>query len=101
MKYLKIENKKGMFLNNNNEWKEIGEINRENLLYLIDKAVEEDFEMDEYDANELPNHAHQIIYENLLEKFKDLLNNKNRFKDEATAMYKQALEKYSDETNDN
>ena len=95
MKYLKIEDNKGFYCLEQDNWKEIDKINKEELLLLLDKVIETEFEMDEYEQENISNKAHQIIYKNLYEKFLEFLENKNRFKDESEQLYKGALEKYS------
>ncbi len=95
MKYLKIENNKGYYCLAQNKWQEIDRINKEDLLILLNKALETDFEMDAYEQEKVSNKAHQIIYKNLFNKFTELLENKNRFKDESEQLYKDAIEKYN------
>lgn len=95
MKYLKIESNKGSYLKENSDWEEIDKINKDELMYLLNKAIDVDFEMDPYDAARLPNKAHSIIYKNLHDKFSELLDNKSRFKDESEQLYKGAIEKNS------
>ncbi|CAM1346845.1 MULTISPECIES: hypothetical protein [Flavobacteriaceae] len=97
MKFLKINNNQAFFLKDKAEpetWTEIDKIEKEDLMKLLDFAIEEDFEMDVYDENNLANKAHQIIYKGIYEKLNTFLNNKDRFKDETEAIYKEALEKY-------
>src|SRR5690554_2222474 len=97
MKYLKVENNKGYFLREKGsltEWELIDQITKDDLFYLLNKAVDDDYEMDKYNEETLANKAHQIIYKNIHEKFLDLILNKSRFKDESEAVYKSALEKY-------
>lgn len=95
MKYLKIETNKGYYLDVNGDSKEIDQINKDDLLNLLTKTIEDStFEMDEYDESQLANKAHQIIYKNIHEKLKNILDNKTRFSDEAKQMYKSAFEKY-------
>jgi hypothetical protein len=93
MKYLKIENNKGYFLKQN-DWIEIDQIEKNDLIYLLDMAVENDFEMDIFEEVSLANKAHQIIYKHLYEKLSSFLSNKTRFKIEAENLYKDAFEKY-------
>jgi hypothetical protein len=95
MKCLKIENNKGYFQTEESNWQEIDSIGKEDLMILLDKAIDSDFEMDEFEADKVQHKAHQIIYRNLYEKFSELLKNKNRFKDESEQLYKSAIEKYS------
>jgi len=98
MIYLKIENNKGYFLRGEGEeaatWHSIDLITKEDLYFLLKKAVSDNFEMVVYDEQTLSNKAHQIIYKNLYEKFIDLVDNKTRFKDESDNLYKAALDKY-------
>lgn len=97
MKYLKIENHKGYFIKNKltpNDWTEIDQIEKDDLLNLLEIATNEDFEMDVYDEIKLANKAHQIIYKHITDKFTFFLTNKSRFKDEADNLFKGALEKY-------
>lgn len=99
MKYLKIEDNKAFYCcDENQNWQEIDKINREDLLNLLNKAIETEFEMDEYTAELIGNKAHQIIYKNIFQKFTELLKNKNRFKDESSTLYKNAIEKYQDDS---
>jgi hypothetical protein len=96
MKYLKIENNKGLFrLDTTKEnWTELDQITKDHLLILLKFASTADFEMDDYKEELLQNPAHNIIYRNIFGKFKDFLNNKTRFQDTVEAMYKTAIEKY-------
>lgn len=99
MKYLKIEDNKGYFLRQNdetaNEWVVIDQIGKDDLFNLLNKAISETFEMDDFSEENLSNKAHYIIYKNLHEKFTGLLANKTRFKDESDGLYKAAFEKYT------
>jgi hypothetical protein len=99
MKYLKIENSKGFYCLKENNWQEIDKIGKDDLMALLDKAIETDFEMDEYKQENTANKAHQIIYKNLFHKFSELIENKSRFKDESEQLYKNAFEKYSTDLN--
>jgi hypothetical protein len=97
MKYLKIEDNKGYFVkdkNQNDNWTEIDQIEKDDLLKLLDYATNEEFELDTYDESLLGNKAHQIIYKHLSEKFTSFLLNKERFNDEVENIYREALEKY-------
>ena len=96
MKYLKIENNKGFYRldTSKEDWIELDQINKDNLLSLLRFATKEDFEMDEFDDALMQNPAHNIIYKNIHGKFKDFLSNKTRFQDSAEATYKAAIDKY-------
>ncbi len=102
MKYLKISENKGYFLKKieeSNEWTEIDQITKEDIFELLNKAIEDEFEMDLFLDEKILNKAHNIIYRNLHDKFAELLLSRSRFKDESESLYRQALEKYS--INDN
>ena len=97
MKYLKIENNKGYYIKDHTiptSWIEIDQIEKDDLLNLLDLATNQDFELDAYDESLLGNKAHQIIYKHIAEKFTTFLSNKDRFNDEAENLFKTALEKY-------
>ncbi|RYJ39648.1 hypothetical protein NU08_1317 [Flavobacterium anhuiense] len=97
MKYLKIEDNKGYYIKDATaptNWVEIDQIEKDDLLNLLDHATSNDFELDAYEENLLGNKAHQIIYKHIAEKFTTFLTNKDRFKDEAENLFKTALEKY-------
>lgn len=95
MKCLKIEDNKGSYSVDGENFKAIDEIDKNDLLKLLNLALGEEFEMDEYKQESIGNQAHQIIYKNIYERFKELNNNRTRFKDESHAQYKEAVEKYS------
>lgn len=101
MTYLKIENNKGYFRidSTTEEWTELDQISKNDLLELIGIATTKEFLMDEYKDELLQNPAHNIIYRNIYSKFKELLSNKSRFKDSVNAMYKSAIDKYNTELN--
>lgn len=95
MKYFKVENNKVEFTIDGSSWTPIDQINKDHLLLLIDIALTDDFEMDEFVKENISNQAHQIIYKQIFEKLRDLHSNQKRFKDESEAIYKAAIEKYS------
>lgn len=99
MKCLKIENDKGFYLNEKNEWSELDKINKEGLLYLLNIILDskEPVEMDQYDDNKIKNPGHRIIYKNIYNKFSNALAQRNQFTDEKESLYKDAINKYSQE----
>ena len=97
MKFLKVENNKGYFIKDiatPSGWTEIDKIEKEDLMNLLDYAIDESFEMDPFSEENIQHKAHQIIYKQLFEKLESFLQNKDRFKDESEQLYKEALEKY-------
>ena len=87
MKCLEIKNGKGYFLNVDGKMVELDKMKKD-----------ESFEMDNIETCKLDNQAHKVIYENLYDKFQELLQNRTRFYDESIALYKDALQKYKQES---
>ena len=102
MTYLKIDNNKGHYRTEvtSEEWVELDQISKDDLLKLIVKATTEEFVIDEYKDELLQNPAHNIIYKNIYGKFTELLDNKTRFQDSVNLMYKSAVDKYTVELNE-
>ena len=96
MKYLKIDNGSAYYLSSDSEYIVIEEITKEDLMKLINLAVDESccFEMDDYEEVEILNPAHKIIYSNLYRKLVGLVNDGNRFRDESNTLYMDAKIKY-------
>lgn len=96
MKCLIIEDGKGFFSLDGVSKTQLDQISKDDLLKLLNLIVEteEDISTDEYDEEKLHQAAHRIIYRNLYQKFQDLSKNKRRFKDESSALYRSAIEKY-------
>ena len=96
MKCLKIKNGKGYFLDKDGNYQEIDKMGKDDILYLLDVATNEDseFDIDDIDEHEINNPAHIIIYKHLQKKFVEFLSNKTQFLDESEALYKDAIKKY-------
>lgn len=96
MNCLKIKNGKGYFCNTQNQMQEVDGIRKEDILHLLDLATNSDvdFEMDEIEGDNIKNQAHKVIYESLYKKFKEFLENRERFIDESESLYKDAMQKY-------
>lgn len=99
MKFFKIENGKGYFLDKNGKYQEIDGITKEDIFMLLDSATNDEinFEMDDVEDNVIHNQAHKIIYESLFKKFNELLKDRNIFIDETEKIYKDAFTKYQKE----
>jgi len=94
MKALKIENNQGHFLTEKNDYQTVDKIDKTALLSLVDLALQDSFEIDEYDENGLKNQAHQIIYKSISEKLKELNQKRNQFRDESERLFLTEYEKY-------
>lgn len=94
MKYLEIKNNNVYYRNSNNESIPIDNITKEDLLYLINKALENDFEFDEYDSDKIGNQVHNIIYKSIESKIKDFISRKSEIIDDINSLYKDAINKY-------
>ncbi len=95
MKHLKIENNKGSFLREGDEWIEINKMNKDDLYSLVRKAIEElDFEMDPFDESLLRNPAHKTIYSHIYRQLLDINKRRDEFIEEEQNLYKEAYDKY-------
>lgn len=94
MKILKIENSQGHFRTADGSYETVDKLDKSVLLNLINLALEDDFEVDNYDEETLRNQAHQIIYKNICEKLIDLHKKRNQFRDETERLYLDEYEKY-------
>ncbi len=94
MKVLKIENSQGFYSTTGAGYISIDKINKEDLLKLLDLALEDDFDVDKYSEDDIKNQAHQIIYKSISEKLLDLNRRKDEFRDESERLFLQEYEKY-------
>jgi hypothetical protein len=95
MKRLKIERSQATYSVDGENWNSIEKIGKDDLLFLVDKVFEEDFDMDNPDECRIGNEAHKIIYENIYKKLRKLIDDKRNFQDESELKYKDAIEKYT------
>ena len=94
MKILIISNCKDKFSLDSINYTPINIINKNNLLGVIDLFLNSECQMDEYSEENIPNKAHQIIYQNLYQKFKELEQNRAQFNDMSENIYEDAINKY-------
>lgn len=94
MKALKIENSQGHFLTEESEYETVDKIDKVVLLRLVNSALQDDFEIDEYNEEDLKNQSHQIIYKSVSEKLSALHNKRNQFRDESERLFLDEYEKY-------
>ncbi len=94
MKILKIESNQGYYAFIKDDWKPIDQVEKDDLLKLVNLLLETEVEMDPFDENLLKNKAHQIIYKSLYEKLIGLSEDKNKFKDESDRTYLDAFKRY-------
>jgi hypothetical protein len=94
MKLLKIEADIGYFLDDKGGFVTIDKITKDDLLRLVDHALTEEVEFDEYKDEYIKNHAHQIVYKNIFDKLNGLKERKQEFKDQSERLYLQEYEKY-------
>lgn len=94
MKHLKVESGKGQFSIDGSAWIDLDKFGKDDLLKLVDLALQDGFEMEPYDKEKIPQPAHEIIYRNLFTKLNELAGKKDRFKDESQQQFREALLKY-------
>lgn len=94
MKALKIESNQGYFLTEDNNYQLLDKIDKSALLILVNQALEDNFEIDEYSEEILKNQAHQVIYKSISDKLKDINGKRKVFRDESERLYQDEYEKY-------
>ncbi len=94
MKLLKIEEHQGYFLTSGGQYSPLDKITKEDLLHLVDLALEDGAEYDEFQEEELKNQAHQIIYKSIFGKLSALSQERDTFVDESKRLYLKEYEKY-------
>jgi len=95
MKLLKIADNIGQFLTANGDHAAIDTINKDDLLRLVGRVLdEEQVEMDAYDDQAIKNHAHQVIYKSVYQKLMDLRNRQKEFTDESARLFLATYESY-------
>jgi hypothetical protein len=97
MKLLKIESSQGFFLGKDGNDLPIDKISKEDLLRLVNYALDEEkLELDEYDETLVKNQAHQIIYKHVHAKLLELRGRRQEFIDESARLYLEDYQKYKD-----
>ena len=94
MKYLEIKNNNVYYVDLEGKKNPIDKITKEDLLYLINKSLEDNFEYDIYESDKIGNQVHNIIYKSIESKIKDFISHKLEIKDEISNTYKDAINKY-------
>ncbi|WP_278406280.1 hypothetical protein [Pseudomonas rhodesiae] len=94
MKILKIEKNQGYYRDSEGNYETIDKIDKAVLLALVNLALTDDFEIDEYNEEDLKNQAHQIIYKSISSKLIDLHRRRNQFRDESERLFLEEYEKY-------
>ena len=99
MNYTKIDKSSVFFrLNEVMDWKPISDIEGDDLITLLEKALEEDeFELIEYNNELIKNEAHNIIYKSIYEKISEIRNDRENILDEHLQRYSEVIDKYSRE----
>lgn len=99
MNYTKIDKSSVYFrLNEGMDWKPISDIQGDDLITLLKKALdEEEFELAEYNNDLINNEAHNIIYKSIHEKISEIRNDRENILDEHLQRYNEVIDKYSHE----
>lgn len=96
MKHSRINELKAEYSTDGEQWNSIEQITKEDLLSIVEHALENEFCMDDPHESKIGNDAHKIIYSNIYEKLLKLFDERKVFKDECDSQFKEALEKYDE-----
>lgn len=98
MKVLKIENKQGLFYDEEEKkYKTIKEIRKEDILSIALKIVETNAEFESYEEDKIVNHAEKIIYKRLSEEFEELVESRESILNLVDERFKELNDKYKKE----
>jgi len=99
MKLLKIDDNLGYYHDNQGEFATIDKITKDDILRLVSLTLDtkSEVEFDEYDEDNIKNHAHRIIYKSIFEKLQGIKQRRQEFTDESERLYLSEYEKYRDE----
>ncbi len=95
MKLLKIDKNCAQFLNlTENEYRNITEITSNDIYTLLEVILESSVSMDNHKDKKIDNPAEEIIYSNIYDQFKEIIDDKKSIIDSINEEYKLAEEKY-------
>lgn len=95
MKLLRINENTGQFLGANGEYLPVDKIDKDDLLRLVNRTLNEDaIELDPYDDQAIKNQAHQVIYKSVAQKLTELLKRRQEFVDESARLFLEEYERY-------
>jgi len=94
MRILKIEGGNGHFCANGEEFVSIDKLDKDSLLKLVELALTQEVEMDDYDSETLKNEAHRIIYRSVHKKLQELVARKDEFFDKSEREFYEIYENY-------
>lgn len=96
MKILRIDKGCGYFRTEaDGTWSEIDQIDKNDLLNLLNLFLVTEVEMDSPTEHDLQNEVHKIVYSNIYDKLDALTDSKSTFKDDSERKYLSELNKYS------
>ncbi|KAB2180389.1 MULTISPECIES: hypothetical protein [Staphylococcus] len=95
MKLLTIDKNCAHFLDlNKDEYRNITEITSNDIYKLLEVILESNVTMDNYEDKKIDNPAEEIIYVNIYNQFKEIIEDKTNIIDSINEEYKLAEEKY-------
>lgn len=97
MKLLKIDNHLGYFRDEDGSYREIDQITKESLLWILEKVLEGSGELEEYIEDSLKNQAHQVCYKSLYNNLKSLETRRQEFIDESERLFLEDYKRYAGE----
>lgn len=100
MQLLKIDEGKGKYWKIGDKYEDIEDINKEDLMELVNRVLdEEEIHIEAYDEEKIKNPSHKIIYESISFKLNDLRGKKDSFVDKRARMYLDDYERYTNKGN--
>lgn len=97
MKLLRIEDNHGQFLSADGSYESINKITKDDLLRIMERVLDENGELDQYEQGNITNQAHQVVYKSIYSNLKALLDRRQEFADESERMYLEDYKRYVDD----
>ena len=94
MKLLKIENDHGQFRVEDGSYKGIDKISKDNLLWIVERILDNSGELEPYDEEKIKNKAHQVVYKSIYTNLKALEERREAFNDESERMFLDDYKRY-------
>lgn len=97
MMLLKIEGVLGQYLSNNGTYQDIDKITKDDLLWIMERVLDNSGELEPFDKDKIQNKAHQVVYKSLYSNLKALEDRRQEFIDESERLYLEDYKKYKED----
>lgn len=97
MKLLKIEGVLGQFRSKDGSYHDIDKITKDDLLWIMERVLDNTGELEPFDKDKIPNKAHQVVYKSIYSNLKALEDRRQEFIDESERLYLEDFKRYKED----